>query len=370
MKKFGFGTLRLPLLRPDDQTSVDMAATEAMIDSYLAAGFTYFDTAYFYHDGKSEEVLRELLVKRYPRSAFTLTDKLPFLDKMRAEQMQDYFDEQRRRCGVDFFDYYLLHCVTGSNIQNVEAIGAFDFLKEKKAEGAARHIGFSFHDSADVLDRILTAHPEVEYVQLQINYLDWEDPKVQSRRCYEVCCKHEKPVIVMEPVKGGRLAALPEPAAACLRALDPDASLASWGIRYAASLENVALVLSGMSTPEQVADNVSFMADFHPLSAEEHRAAEHTAQILRSLLAIGCTGCRYCTEGCPQSIPIPDIFRLYNDMQMFPQKNPNYFPEHYAALTKNGGSASDCIGCRQCEAHCPQHLDVTGWLQKIAQALE
>ena len=370
MKKLGFGAMRLPLLRPDDQTSVDMETAKRMFDAYLAAGYTYFDTAYFYHDGKSEEVLRELVVKRYPREAFTITDKLPFLDKLEPERMQALFDEQLARCGVEYFDYYWLHSVTAGNIENVERVGAFDFLKQKKAEGKTRHIGFSYHDGPELLDRVLAAHPEVEYVQLQINYLDWEDPKVQSRACYEVCVKHHKPVIVMEPVKGGRLAKLPEAAEACLRAYTPDASIASWGIRFAASLENVAVVLSGMSTPEQLADNMALTSPLRPLNETEQTLVRKAAEIIRAAMPIGCTGCRYCTDGCPQGIPIPDIFKIYNDMEMFPANDLAYHRAHYAACVKERGKASDCVACRQCEEHCPQHLDITGWLQRAAERLE
>ena len=328
MKKLGFGAMRLPLLRPGEQTAVDMETAKQMFDTYLAAGYTYFDTAYFYHEGKSEEVLRELVVKRYPREAFTLTDKLPNLAKLEPEQMQTFFDEQLARCGVEYFDYYWLHSVTGANIENVERIGAFDFLKQKKAEGKTRHIGFSYHDGAELLDRILTAHPEVEYVQLQINYLDWDDPKVQSRACYEVCVKHHKPVIVMEPVKGGRLARLPEAA--------------------------------------QLADNLAITSPLHPLNEEELALVQKAAAMIRAAMPIGCTACRYCTDGCPQNIPIPDIFKIYNDMEMFPVSDPAGLRERYAACVKEHGKASDCVGCRQCEEHCPQHLDITGWLQKAA----
>lgn len=370
MKKLGFGAMRLPLLRPGEQTAVDMETAKQMFDTYLAAGYTYFDTAYFYHEGKSEEVLRELVVKRYPREAFTLTDKLPNLAKLEPEQMQTFFDEQLARCGVEYFDYYWLHSVTGANIENVERIGAFDFLKQKKAGGKTRHIGFSYHDGAELLDRILTAHPEVEYVQLQINYLDWDDPKVQSRACYEVCVKHHKPVIVMEPVKGGRLARLPEAAEACLRSYAPEASIASWGIRFAASLENVAVVLSGMTTPAQLADNLAITSPLHPLNEEELALVQKAAAMIRAAMPIGCTACRYCTDGCPQNIPIPDIFKIYNDMEMFPVSDPAGLRERYAACVKEHGKASDCVGCRQCEEHCPQHLDITGWLQKAAERWE
>lgn len=370
MKKLGFGAMRFPLLQADDPKSVDMETTKKMLDAFMAAGFTYFDTAYVYHGGKSEEVLRELIVKRYPRDAFTITDKLPLFDKPSAEQLPGIFEEQLRRCGVDYFDYYWIHNVNRETYDHAEKVGAFEFLQQKKAEGKAKHIGFSFHDTAEMLDGILTKHPEVEYVQLQLNYLDWEDANVQSRKCYEVCVKHGKPVIVMEPVKGGRLAMLPEAAEKLLKSHAPEASVASWAIRFAASQENVMVVLSGMSTPEQTADNLSYMQEFKPLTEEEQKLALEAGEIIRRSVAIGCTACHYCTDGCPQSIPIPEIFKIYNDCKMFPYQTKQYYADHYAAATKEHGKASDCIGCRQCEEHCPQHLDITGWLQTCAEAFE
>lgn len=368
MKKLGFGVMRLPQVELTDE--VDMEQTRQMLDAFMEKGFTYFDTAYIYHGGKSEEILRELIVKRYPRDAFTITDKMPFFDRPTAEQLEDIFQEQLERCGVDFFDYYWLHNVNSGNLEHIEEVGGFDFVLRKKAEGKARRVGFSFHDTAEVLDRVLTAHPEMEFVQLQINYLDWEDPVVQSRKCYEVCVKHNKPVIVMEPIKGGRLAVLPEKAEAVLRAVHPEDSMAAWALRFAASLENVMVVLSGMSTPEQVEENLSILGALHPLEQIEQEALVKAADEIRASLAIGCTGCRYCTDGCPQKIAIPDIFRIYNDMKMFPVRARSYYVADYNSIVKNGAKASECIGCCQCEEHCPQHLQITELLQTVAAELE
>lgn len=368
MKKLGFGVMRLPLLEGEGK-EVDMNAARAMFDAFMAAGFNYFDTAYVYHGGKSEEILRELIVKRYPRESFTITDKLPLFDKPTADELEGIFQTQLTRCGVDFFDYYWIHNINSGDLDLAEEIGAFDFIARKKAEGKTKHIGFSYHDSAELLDKILTKHPEIEFVQLQINYLDWEDPRVQSRACYEVCCKHQKPVIVMEPVKGGRLAVLPERAEAVLKAQESDASPASWALRFAASLENVMVVLSGMSTMAQVSENVSLFDALRPLDACELAAVEKAAGEIRASVAVGCTACRYCVDGCPQNIPIPEIFKVYNDHKMFPFNGHAYAVSHYAAAIDGHGSAADCIGCRQCEEHCPQHLDIPRWLAQIADEL-
>lgn len=367
MKKLGFGVMRLPQM-PDG--GVDMDTTREMLDAFMAAGFTYFDTAYIYHGGKSEEILRELIVKRYPRDAFTITDKLPLFDRPSAEELEGIFQTQLARCGVDFFDYYWIHNINGGVIDHAESIGAFDFIRRKKAEGKAKHIGFSYHDSAELLDKVLTAHPEIEFVQLQLNYLDWEDENVQSRKCYEVCCRHGKPVIVMEPVKGGRLAMLPETAESLLKAHAPESSVSSWALRFAASHENVMVVLSGMSTPEQVADNLATFTDFRPLDETEQQLLTEAAARIRATVAIGCTSCRYCVDGCPQGIPIPDVFKVYNDMKMFPYRDKPYYAGHYASAVKDAGAASTCIGCRQCEEHCPQKIDITGWLARCAEEFE
>ena len=253
MKKLGFGAMRLPQIEADGQRVIDMETTKKMFDAYLAAGFTYFDTAYMYHGGKSETTLRELVVKRYPRDAFTITDKLPLSGKPGADELEGIFNEQLARCGVDYFDYYWLHSVDRQNYEHAEKVGAFGFIQQKKAEGKTKHIGFSYHDTAELLDEILTAHPEVEYVQLQINYLDWEDEKIQSRKCYEVCVKHQKPVIVMEPVKGGNLVKLPDAAKQVFEDLH-GGSPASYAIRFAAGFPGILMVLSDMI--KQMKDNL------------------------------------------------------------------------------------------------------------------
>ena len=312
MKKLGFGLMRLPQTNPEDWSSVDMEKTRAMIDRYMEAGFTYFDTAYVYHGGNSEKAFGELVAKRYPRDSFTITTKMPVFMTKSAEDYERIFNEQLERCQVDYFDYYFLHAMGRSVYGTIQEQKGFEFMVQKKAEGKIRHIGFSWHDDADMLDRILTDHPETELVQLQLNYIDWENESVQSRKCYEVCVKHGVQVTVMEPLKGGALVRLPEAAANILKEADPDAGNASWGIRFAASLDQVMVVLSGMSDLEQVEDNISYMKDFQPLTEGERETIAKTVQIIGDSIAIPCTACRYCTSGCPKKIAIPEYFSLYN----------------------------------------------------------
>lgn len=371
-KKLAFGLMRLPLLDAADNTSIDFQTVNRMVDTFMDAGFTYFDTAAPYHQKTSEIAFRECVAKRYPRDAYTITDKLTLFMIPTAEDMEGFFNDQLERCGVDYLDYYWLHALGKDSFRRAEAFHAFEFVARKKAEGKVKHIGFSFHDTADVLDEILTKHPEMEYVQLQINYLDWDDPEVQSRKCYEVCQKHKKPVMVMEPVKGGVLASLPEEAEALLRQADPAMSPASWAIRYAASLPGVVAVLSGMSDVSQVEDNVSYMKEFRPLTDEDKALLAQVVEIIHAKQTIACTACRYCVDGCPQKIAIPDYFKLMNNISMFGEEQRGAAKMRYERSTgeMGMGKASACIQCRQCEAHCPQHLPIVDYLQDVAKAFE
>ena len=271
---------------------------------------------------------------------------------------------------MDYFDYYLLHSLDAGSYETVQRLDAFGWGMKEKAAGRIKRLGFSFHDKAEVLDRILTDHPEAEFVQLQINYLDWEDERVQSRKCYETARRHGKEVVIMEPVKGGKLANLPEEAAALLRQAHPDWSPASWAVRFAASLEGVLVVLSGMSNQEQMEDNSAYMQDFQPLNAQETGLLEQAAKILSALPAIPCTACRYCVDGCPVSIPIPEYFALYNEDQLNLREGRPVDRGAYQKLAANGALASACVGCKQCEHACPQHLNVTGWLERVAKTYE
>ena len=372
MKKLGFGMMRLPLPDPSVQGQVDLDQVCPMVDAFLERGFTYFDTGYMYHDYNSERVVRQAVVERHPREAFTLATKLPLAlmkDSAPADQ-ERIFNEQLEKCGVTYFDYYLLHNLNPENYGRAQALDSFAFVREKKAAGLVRHIGFSFHATADLLDEILTAHPEVDFVQLQINYLDWESESVQSRRCYETAARHGKGVVVMEPVKGGTLAHMPPAAERLLKAAHPDWSLPAWAIRYAAGLPDVMVVLSGMSDLDQVRDNTGTMADFQPLSQADQQTLAQAADIIHRAQAIPCTACRYCAEGCPQHIAIPEYFALYNAVH---QMGGHGVPEQklrYAAYRKDYGAASDCVDCGQCESACPQHIPVPQWLKKVAQTFE
>lgn len=371
--KLGFGLMRLPLANPEDVTDIDLEKLKVMVDRFIAAGFNYFDTATPYH-GKtySELAFRECVSARYPRDSFTITDKLSFGLVNRAEELEGYFAGQLERCGVEYFDFYLLHAMNKAHLEQAESMGAFDFVLGKKAEGRIRHVGFSFHDTPEVLDEILTRHPETEYVQIQLNYLDWESEDVQSRACYETAVRHGKQVFVMEPVKGGLLANVPEEARALMAEAEPGMSAASWAVRFAASLPNVAKVLSGMSTVEQVEDNVSYMRDFKPLAESEQEIISKVRDVILSKETIACTACRYCVDGCPKNIAIPEYFRLMNDIGKFGEA---YLPRAKRAYSHRVGElgrgrASDCVRCGQCEKRCPQHLPIRSLLESAARTLE
>jgi len=362
--KLGFGFLRLPHMDPRDPTDVDLETTKQMVDLFLQRGFRYFDTAYTYLNGKSEEALRLSLVQRYSRQDFMIADKLPCSALRSGKKSEDIFAEQLVRCGVDYFDVYLLHGLDGEDAAFAEEQGCFEFLKELKQAGKVKFIGFSFHDTADILDDLLSRHPEVDVVQIQLNYLDWENEIIQSRACWEVCCRHGKPVIVMEPVKGGTLANIPEEAENLLCGEAP----AHRAIRFAASQEGVALVLSGMSTLVQVEENTSFMSSFKPLTEEETQVLKSIAEIIREAVAIPCTGCSYCTEGCPEGIPIPQYFALYNERKRDGwQVNAE---DRYRVLLQKFTPAGACISCGSCQQNCPQKLQISQLLKQVSDMFD
>ena len=372
-KKLGFGLMRLPLTDPNVDTSIDIEQCKKMVDAFIEQGFTYFDTAWMYCGFKSEEATKEFLVDRHPRDSFTLTTKLHAGFIKTKEDRDRIFNEQRRKTGVEYFDYYLLHDMGKDHYKIYTDLDCFTWIQEKKAAGLVKHIGFSFHDTAEVLDEILTAHPEMEFVQLQLNYLDWDSEGVQSRKCYEVACKHGKPVIVMEPVKGGTLANVPEGVSKLFKGYNPEASIPSWAIRFAASQENVKMVLSGMSNLEQLMDNTGYMKDFKPLNEEEQKLIKEAVEIINGSITIPCTGCSYCTDGCPMHIAIPKYFSLYNtDRQERAARGADWTPqgEYYDRLTMEFGKASACVQCGQCEGVCPQHLPIIQYLQDVAAYFE
>lgn len=365
MKKLGFGLMRLPLLNTDDQTSIDMEQFKKMVDVFLERGFSYFDTAYMYHRYQSEIAIKEALVKRYNRNDYVLTSKLPTMFLKEEGDQERIFAEQLAKCGVEYFDYYLLHSLNVENYAKVQKFDSFGFVNKLKAEGKVKRIGFSFHDTPEVLEQILTDHPETEFVQLQLNYLDWESARVQAHKCYDIVRRHQKDVIIMEPVKGGTLAKVPEAAEDLLRGYHPDMSIASWAIRFAGSLPGVIMVLSGMSNMEQLLDNTSYMADFKALNDKEQEVIDHVVKIINKSITIPCTACQYCVDGCPAKINIPKCFSLYNkDMTTHDQKT--IYQKEMVGI----GKASECIECLQCEQICPQHIKITKWLKEVAKTFE
>ncbi|URZ17502.1 aldo/keto reductase [Clostridium felsineum] len=369
-KKFGFGCMRLPLLDKEDPASFDYDLINKLFDKYLENGFNYFDTAYTYHGYHGEEGVRKALVERHPRDSFKLATKLPLRDFKDSEDMEKIFNEQLNNCGVDYFDFYLLHNM-GSNVYSkCEKYGAFDFAAKKKEEGKIKVVGMSFHDMPELLDEILSKYADkIDFVQLQINYVDWEQPNVQSRRCLEIANKYDKPVTVMEPCKGGTLINVPEEAEKLMKEYNPKASNASWALRFAASQKGVFRVLSGMNTMDQVNDNTSFMEDFKPLNEEEMAIIEKVTKIINDNTAIACTACEYCTHGCPKNIAIPKYFALYNSIMRTTGSFSSQMVYYNNIAIKNG-KASECIDCKQCEKACPQHLPITTYLKDVTEKFE
>lgn len=365
-KNFGFGCMRLPMKKVGENKEVDYDEFSEMIDAFMEAGFNYFDTAHGYLGGKSETALRDCLVKRYPRDSYILTNKLssPFFKT--EEEIRPLFESQLEACGVEYFDFYLMHAQERGNFEKYKQCRAYEIAFELKREGKIRHVGLSFHDTSDVLDKILTTYPEVEAVQIQFNYADYEDASVESRKCLEVCRKHGKPAIVMEPVKGGSLVNLPDEAKAVLDELD-GGSYASYAIRFAASFDGIAMVLSGMGNMDMMRDNLSYMTDFKPLGEREWEAIERVCAIFRAQDIIPCTDCKYCMEVCPMHIPIPALFACLNGRRAFKNWNTDFY---YEVHTEDGPKASDCIKCGMCEKACPQHLKIRSLLLDVEREFE
>ena len=365
MPKIGFGLMRLP----ETDGVIDIDKVCEMVDSYLAAGFNYFDTAYVYHGGNSERAVKEAIVKRHPRDSFTLATKLPAWSIHSFEDRDRIFNEQLERCGVDYFDFYLLHSIEdGNNYNTYVKYDCFNWGIQKREEGRIKHLGFSFHGTPELLVEIVDSHPEIEFVQIQLNYADWDNPLVHSGKLYEILSERNIPIIVMEPCKGGKLANLDDECADILKSVRPDKSVASWAFRFVGSLPGVTTILSGMTTKDQMADNMNTFGNFEPLSEEEKQAVEKVKEVMFRVEQVGCTACRYCVDGCPMSISIPDIISAINTRRKFPDDmRPQFF---YNGLVERSGHASDCIGCGQCEGVCPQHLPIIEILKEGVEKFE
>lgn len=362
-KQFGFGCMRLPM----QGAEVDYEQFTKMVDTFLENGFNYFDTAHGYLDGQSEIALRKCLTSRYPRDQYILTNKLTTFFFEKEEDIRPLFESQLEICGVSYFDFYLMHAQNAEIFEKFKRCRAYEIGLELKEEGKIRHLGISFHDSAEVLDQILSEYPQIEVVQIQFNYVDYEDPAVESRKCYEVCRKYGKPVIVMEPVKGGNLVNIPEDAKAVFERLG-NGSPASYAIRFAAGFDGMMMVLSGMSNYEQLQENIGFMKEFQPLSEEETEAVDQVRGIIKSKNLVPCTACHYCTAGCPKKISIPDLFACLNAKKIYQDlKQDDYYNNVY---TVKNGKASDCVKCGKCEDSCPQHLKIRDLLEVVAAEFE
>ncbi|MBO4425691.1 MAG: aldo/keto reductase [Clostridiales bacterium] len=365
MPKIGFGLMRLP----EKDGKIDFEQVSKMADIYMAAGFNYFDTAYVYHSGNSEKVVKKAIVERYPRDTFTIATKLPAWFIHSFEDRDKVFEEQLDRCGVDYFDFYLLHSLEdGNNYDTYEKYDCFNWGIKKREEGKIKHFGFSFHGTPELLVQVLDKHPEIEFVQIQLNYADWDNKIVHSGELYEILRDRQIPMIIMEPAKGGKLANLDDECKEILQAIRPDKSVASWAFRYVGSLPGIATILSGMSTPEQMEDNMKTFTDFEPLSEEELGAIDKIKEILDRVELAGCTACKYCVEGCPMGIAIPDVISAVNTKRKFPgDMRPQFF---YNGLVDRYSHASDCIACGQCEGVCPQHLPIISLMQEAVEKFE
>lgn len=370
-QKFGFGCMRMPVLDKTDPTSFDYAKIESLFDRFLERGFTYFDTAYTYHGYEAEKAVKKALVERHPRERFQLATKMPLRDFKDEEDLEKIFAEQLENCGVDFFDFYLLHNMGHNVYDKCCRYHAFDFVKRKKEEGRIRAVGMSFHDTPEFLDEILGKYGDrLDFVQLQINYIDWEQPNIQSRRCLEIANKYQKPVTVMEPCKGGSLVNIPEEAERLMKEYSPNASVASWAFRFAASQKGVFRVLSGMNTMEQVMDNTGTFQDFRPLEEGEYEIVEKVTQIINQKTAIPCTACEYCTHGCPKKIAIPQYFALYNSAMRASGSFSSQQVYYNNTALNNHGKAGDCVKCGKCEQACPQHLPIRDYLEQVKEKFE
>ena len=377
-KPLGMGCLRLPLFDEKEPEKIDMEKAKKHIDMFMANGYKYYDTSYVYHRGNSEKALGELLVDRYPRDSYLISTKMPIKWMTKKEQMELQFQEQLDRLHLDFIDFYLIHMMERETYDRCEKWDAFSFLMKKRSEGKFKEFGISFHDTPEYLDEVLTKHPEIDFVMLQINYVDWENKSIRAKESYEVAMKHDKPIVVMEPCKGGTLAVMPEKAEALMKAYNPNDSLASWAYRFVGTLPGVRMVLAGMPATEFLVDNIKTFNDLKPLNEEERKIIDRVIEIINENTVIPCTICRYCEDhGCPKNIPIADYFELINDMKRFENSSNagnlnrvNIQADYYESWVKNGaGAASSCISCKKCEKVCPQHLPIAEHLAEYVVPL-
>lgn len=365
IKKLGFGLMRLP----QKDGVIDIEQTKVMVDKFLEAGFTYFDTAWAY--AGSENAIRQALVERYPRDKFQLATKnAAWINCKTREEAIAQFDTSLKQTGAGYFDFYLLHNLGESRTKAFDDFNMWSWIQEMKDEGKIKHIGFSFHSTPEELEEILTKHPEMEFVQLQINYADWENPAIKSRECYEVARKHGKPVIIMEPVKGGMLANPPEQVQEVFKKANPNASIASWAIKFAAGLEGIITVLSGMSNIEQMEDNISYMKDFTKLSKEEDATIKKAQEVLNSIPLIPCTTCNYCAKVCPMKIGISGSFTAMNYLTLYNDMGAAKHQEDWLVSGHGLKKAEECIKCGKCEQVCPQHIKIRQELEKVAEKLK
>ena len=372
MAKLGMGMMRLPLLDENDQKSVDMNQVNEMVDAYMASGFNHFDTAFVYHEGMSEIAFKKAVVERYPRDSFKIATKMPLFIITEESQLEPIFSQQLENCGVDYFDYYMLHNVSGFTENAWKNVDLFSFIQNKKEEGFIKHIGLSTHGNAEFLEELLFEHPEIEFVLLQINYLDWEDEGIQSRECLEVARKYGKEVMIMEPYKGGFLADVPEEAEKIMKEYNPDKSVVSWAMRFVANLDDVSVVLTGASNLEQLESNISEIKNATPLNDEELEIIKEVSEIINSNSTVDCTTCRYCVDVCSEEIDIAKIFDLYNKHNMLEIDDWTPFGNAYLNYTKlpDVGIASDCIECELCIEECPQSINIPEVLKDVAKTFE
>ena len=372
MAKLGMGMMRLPLLDENDQKSVDMNQVNEMVDAYMASGFNHFDTAFVYHEGMSEITFKKAVVERYPRDSFKIATKMPLFIITEESQLEPIFSQQLENCGVDYFDYYMLHNVSGFTENAWKNVDLFSFIQNKKEEGFIKHIGLSTHGNAEFLEELLFEHPEIEFVLLQINYLDWEDEGIQSRECLEVARKYGKEVMIMEPYKGGFLADVPEEAEKIMKEHNPDKSVVSWAMRFVANLDDVSVVLTGASNLEQLESNISEIKNAPPLSDEELEIIKEVSEIINSNITVDCTTCRYCVDVCSEEIDIAKVFDLYNKHNMLEIDDWTPFGNAYLNYTKlpGVGIASDCIECELCIEECPQSINIPEVLKDVAKTFE